>query len=112
VSRQRVRCRAHCPACGGHFTSDAAFDAHREGSHRDGERRCLEPEGVPCLRVVTDSGRCEIHSPNAEGIELREHGRQVDAARERHSGRPLPGARLIPTGHESLRRPPPPGSSG
>jgi len=86
VSRQRVRCRAHCPACGGHFTSEAAFDAHREGSHRHGERHCLEPEGVPCLRVVTDSGRCEIHSPNAEGIRLLEHGEAVDAARQR-SGR-------------------------
>lgn len=85
-STQRVRCRSHCPSCGAHFTSDGAFDAHRAGSHREGDRHCLDPEPVEGLRVVTDSGRCEISRPHSEGIELWEHGRHVDAARRR-SGR-------------------------
>ena len=36
----------HCTACHRSFTSIAAFDKHRAGSHSDGQRHCVDPESV------------------------------------------------------------------
>lgn len=34
----------HCTACHRSFTSIAAFDKHRSGSHAHGKRHCVDPE--------------------------------------------------------------------
>ena len=49
-------CAYHCRACGSHFTSLRAFDAHRSGLD---ERQCWA-EGDPPL--VDRVGKCEISS--------------------------------------------------
>jgi len=59
-------CTAHCRACGGHFTSNRAFDKHRSGG------RCvipvLEVDGgvVPWFSIV-HGGECRI-SGSVPGI--------------------------------------------
>jgi hypothetical protein len=44
----------HCSAAGCHrtFTSITAFDAHRTGSHANGERHCLDPATVGLVPVT------------------------------------------------------------
>jgi hypothetical protein len=44
---------AHCSACHRTFTTDAASQKHRAGSHERGERHCLDPAKVG----LVDAGR-------------------------------------------------------
>lgn len=50
-------CRYCCPACRRHFTSLAAFDAHRVGDHQSSDpatrRRCVDPRDVLAARAHT-----------------------------------------------------------
>lgn len=63
-------CRAHCAACGRHFTSDGSVIAHRVGDyakpngHSEG-RRCLDPGEDP--RFVAIKGRCEMYRQSTAG---------------------------------------------
>jgi hypothetical protein len=47
-----VFCSYSCTACGSHFTSLGAFDAHHSGDHATG-RYCADPDEVPALRVAS-----------------------------------------------------------
>lgn len=51
-------CGAHCRACDRCFSGTKAFDAHRAGSFRDGERHCLDPEGVE--KLTARPGACRV----------------------------------------------------
>lgn len=59
-----VHCSNHCSACGQHFHSVIAFDAHRQGPWDD--RVCLDPEveqpAAASQRLVplTRDGKCRI----------------------------------------------------
>ena len=46
AAARTIYCHFHCRACGSHFTSLEAFDAHRTGSHADNSRTCLDPATV------------------------------------------------------------------
>ncbi len=57
----RTTCTNHCSACGCHFHSLAAFDAHREGSYTDG-RRCVEPRYSETLFVaLSEDAVCSMY---------------------------------------------------
>lgn len=77
--RQR-HCQNHCSACGSHFTSVTAFDAHRHGPF-DGDRICWPEHDLP-LRPATEDGACDLTATFHEGITIWEHGPQVDKVRE------------------------------
>jgi hypothetical protein len=70
-----LHCRNHCRACGSHFTSVRAFDAHRVGPMSD--RRC---EFGPDL-IEIPGGVCRIGDPEAprSGILLYEHKSTANA---------------------------------
>jgi hypothetical protein len=78
-----LSCTTHCACCGSHFTSLAAFDAHRVRPH-DGDRRCSLD--APELRPATEDGRCELTAEDLYGVVVYEHGPQVDATRARVAG--------------------------
>lgn len=64
-------CRAHCRACGEHFASVEAFDAHRSGDHADGARFCIAPTSVANARSSRFDfkiGTCTISDPSAPSI--------------------------------------------
>ena len=54
-------CRNHCASCDQCFSSVAAFDSHRAGSHHDDSRYCETPSEDN--RFVSTRGRCEIADP-------------------------------------------------
>jgi hypothetical protein len=54
-----THCRYHCRACGGHFASLEAFDAHRAGSYE--ARSCYWPDSAPLVEVP--DGICAIAEP-------------------------------------------------
>lgn len=61
----RTACQYHCCACGGHFSSLAAFDAHRRGE--PGARHC-DPDvansaGEAMLVPKTENGSCAMVYP-------------------------------------------------
>jgi hypothetical protein len=60
----RTRCTNHCVACGSHFTSTAAFDAHCRGSHQDGSRYCdievTNEKGEALIVPKTENGSCDL----------------------------------------------------
>ena len=71
-------CRYHCRACGAHFTSLEAFDAHRAGEMD--ARRC---ELADAPLVERAGGSCSIAGPTPRvGITVYEH---VKAARAREA---------------------------
>jgi hypothetical protein len=45
---------SHCGACHHTFTGLTAFEAHRDGSHSQGTRRCLDPIQVGLVRSGRD----------------------------------------------------------
>jgi hypothetical protein len=60
-SRRQSTCTNHCVACGSHFSSLGAFDAHRKGE--PGGRWCDEPDDVPRLAAKSNHGRCDLAAP-------------------------------------------------
>lgn len=66
----RTSCTHHCCACQGHFTSLAAFDAHRVGPPDD--RRCdvdvEDREGRALLVPKTENGTCLLQRPGQVGV--------------------------------------------
>jgi len=68
--RPTKTCRYHCGGCGRHFTSEAAFDAHRVGDH---SKPNGHPEGRRCLAIEDDArftgveGRCEMYRESLAG---------------------------------------------
>lgn len=70
MSERTPACRCHCRRCGAHFTSEAAFDLHRQGP--SGDRRCdLEDERL----IEIEGGHCRIADPEYPivGVTLYEH---------------------------------------
>lgn len=73
-------CRSHCAVCGSHFSGDEAFDLHRRGSYKDGERYCEEPEDathqtrdgqeVHSLEVAQENGRCLLGDEPKIGVTI------------------------------------------
>lgn len=66
-----LHCTYHCRACGGHFTSLAAFDAHRAGPSAD--RTCYWPDDAPLIE--RQGGVCK-HARDGQirsGVTLYEH---------------------------------------
>jgi hypothetical protein len=57
------RCRYHCRACGAHFSSLEAFDAHRVGPFF--ARRCEFPEKVPYEERL---GTCSHATPGKRAV--------------------------------------------
>lgn len=51
-------CGAHCRGCDCCFSGTKTFDAHRTGSFKNHERRCLDPEGVE--KLVGRPGTCRV----------------------------------------------------
>jgi hypothetical protein len=58
TNRRGGRCLFHCCSCGAHFSSLEGFDAHRDGSHREDTRHCVDPATIPGLHAET--GSCDI----------------------------------------------------
>jgi hypothetical protein len=62
----KTRCTHHCSNCDSHFSSLAAFDLHRAGDFRTGQRHCLDPEDIkgrsPHTTLVAKSwdGYCDL----------------------------------------------------
>lgn len=61
----RTSCTHHCPACSSHFTSQAAFDAHRRG--KPGARYCdtdaVNEDGEALLVIKSENGSCDLQRP-------------------------------------------------
>lgn len=62
--QQRPACRYPCRACGRHFASVGAFDAHRVGKHSEPRhslegRRCTSVEGDERFTPI-DGAKCTI----------------------------------------------------
>lgn len=64
ASRKPRRCQSHCAACGSHFFSDSAFDAHRK------QFVCWEEGCDERVRILTENAICEISSPPRIGVVL------------------------------------------
>ncbi len=69
MSKQTPTCRCHCRGCGFHFSSLAAFDAHRFGDYslprNDLEaRHCVSPEFSDAFG--NEAGACRISSATDE----------------------------------------------
>jgi hypothetical protein len=54
MSARRVSCTYHCSACGAHFHSEAAFDAHRTPAG------CIEPMDHDRFVALATDAKCEI----------------------------------------------------
>jgi hypothetical protein len=57
-------CTYHCGACGLHFHSLNAFDAHRQGASNDPEtgRHCVHPYDMDGrLTTLTEEGECRVY---------------------------------------------------
>lgn len=68
-------CRFHCAACGAHFTSLRAFDAHRQGPWDD--RRCEFPD-----ELIERTGVCKLSGPVPRvGVTVLEHPSAEDIRR-------------------------------
>lgn len=75
-------CTYHCRCCGGHFTSLAAFDAHRPRFESAGG--CEWPEDAPLVEIVGD---CAIGEPEHPmfATALYEH-ENAQRVRDHHNG--------------------------
>jgi hypothetical protein len=63
-------CSSHCRTCGRHFAGDGAFDRHRAGDPKKGDkgldgRHCTNPENDKFFEAVT--GDCRIAAPGSPG---------------------------------------------
>jgi hypothetical protein len=78
-ARMNRFCSYHCRSCGSHFTSLAAFDAHKPRN----EGKCLWPDKP---ELIEHTGTCKIADPEqvAKRVTLYEH---PDAARARDNFR-------------------------
>lgn len=56
-----THCRCHCRACGSHFTSLEAFDAHHQGSGST-LIPCAFPDEAPLVEIT--GGTCTIRDPD------------------------------------------------
>lgn len=80
--RRQARCVFHCSGCASHFSSLAAFDAHRAGSHRVG-RHCLDPGREPRLVARTEVGVCTMHGVAEVGVTVSTLAPNLEERRER-----------------------------
>jgi hypothetical protein len=77
------RCIHCCRRCGSHFSSLAAWEAHRSGPF-DGERVCWSTDRELPLRRKTESGVCDLVGMTQIGVVIWEHGPSADRARDRY----------------------------
>jgi hypothetical protein len=85
-------CTYHCRSCESHFTSLAAFDAHRENYE------CAWPDNAPLTEI--SGGVCKIGDPSAPqvNVTLYEHS---DAARLREYRKGTGGRQTAETERKS-----------
>lgn len=84
---RRVGCSSHCRACGLHFSSDGAFDAHRAGPMD--ERYCVdvheERDRAGRLRFIeraTDGFCGVVHTEDVTVWTLRQNMEGAERLRE------------------------------
>lgn len=66
-------CVSHCRSCGGHFTGDRAFDRHRAGDFKKGERHCIDPTEDDWFEETI--GSCKVTAEPHDGVIVwRERG--------------------------------------
>jgi hypothetical protein len=70
-------CTAHCSACGLHFHSLKAFDAHRVGEYRSNDpeedRRCVHPLDMGGRLVpLIVGGECRVHDDGSGQLVKRD----------------------------------------
>jgi len=69
-------CTYHCGACGTHFHSLKAFDAHRQGSFAAPTgwaeaRHCVHPHDLGSrLMMLTEDGECRVHADVKRGVTI------------------------------------------
>jgi hypothetical protein len=92
-----AHCRCHCRACGGHFTSLEAFDAHHEGSG-ESLRPCFYPEDAELVEL--ENGVCRVSDPTQPliGVVVYSHER---AQRARTAFGPTNGRQTAPARRKS-----------
>jgi hypothetical protein len=88
AASRTAHCRYHCSACGAHFSSLNAFDAHRVGDHGEGARHCLEPLDDERFAAVAEPGVCAMYVEPRVGIRIWTLGPDLERARERSGGGP------------------------
>jgi hypothetical protein len=67
-------CRSHCRACHTHFSSDAAFDAHRRWPAEG--RYCCDPLDDGRFAIKAQAGKCAIASGLVrDGVMIWTYGR-------------------------------------
>lgn len=89
-----VTCTNHCGSCSRHFSSVAAFDAHRVRDE-SGWPQCFDPEfdvecydamGVSRFIALSIEGECRMYAEVERGVTVWALARDVLRARERFSG--------------------------
>jgi hypothetical protein len=72
VPTKRYTCTNHCATCGSHFSSLAAFDAHRSGPY-SGKRECWGNPDVGAIYPATEDGTCRLTAETHVDITIWEH---------------------------------------
>lgn len=102
MSKITTCCTSHCSACGLHFHSLHAFDAHRQGDYASNDpelgRHCVHPFDLDGkLVVLTEAGECRMYDDGrggavSAGVTIWTHGRDLTRMRERVAAGGLAGA--------------------
>ncbi len=81
-------CTHHCAACGSHFSSLVAFDAHRRGTFEPPARYCEEPADMldthdrPYFVALSTEGECRLARPPETGVTIWTGRAALERARE------------------------------
>lgn len=65
---RKTRCKSHCRTCGGCFSSDSAFDAHRRGPMS--ARYCVDMADDPRFAVKSSDGGCCVRGDVWGGVRV------------------------------------------
>lgn len=62
MSKRGMNCTGCCGGCGRHFTSQTAFDEHRQRKVEGGKStwHCVDPSVIGSLERATENGTCRI----------------------------------------------------
>lgn len=90
-------CTNHCSACGLHFHSLNAFDAHRKGDYATG-RHCEHPDDLNGeLVALSEDGECRMYDDGSgnrieRGVVIWTHGKDLARLRGFVASQRLDGA--------------------
>lgn len=111
-------CTYHCSACGLHFHSLNAFDAHRTGDYALNDlemgRHCAHPFDLDgLLGALTEDGECRMYDDGSgvrveRGVTIWTHEADLARLRARFASNGPPGAHTTP-GDQSVDDASPPG---